>query len=82
MALLDRVAAPMYGPVAFEEGLSHIVRKDVESHQLATKEIGACPNDRFRLTRRIVGANELPAAQDKGIESQFATLRVQTSARK
>ena len=33
--LADRVAALMYGPVAFEEGLTHVVRQSVESHHLA-----------------------------------------------
>ncbi|HKY45433.1 MAG TPA: tetratricopeptide repeat protein [Pyrinomonadaceae bacterium] len=100
--LADRVAALKYGPLAFEEGLTHVVRKSVEFHHLAAKEIDAslegrralqnlyelrtdqnpdiqeeieeslnretseddthpCPKDRFRLTRRIAGANELPA---------------------
>jgi tetratricopeptide (TPR) repeat protein len=100
--LADRVAALKYGPLAFEEGLTHVIRKSVEFHHLASKEIGASveaqralqnlyelrldqntnlrqeieeslnretseddthpsPNDRFRLTRRIAGANELPA---------------------
>ena len=100
--LADRVAALKYGPLAFEEGLTHVVRKSVEFHHLAAKEIDACvearralqnlyelrvdqnpdlqqeiegslnretseddthpcPNDRFRLTRKIAGANELPA---------------------
>jgi tetratricopeptide (TPR) repeat protein len=100
--LADRVAALMYGPLAFEEGLTHVIRKSVEFHHCATKEIEACvearralqnlyelradqnsdlqqeideslnretseddthpcPNDRFRLTRKITGANELPA---------------------
>ena len=101
--LADRMAALKYGPLAFEEGLTHVVRKSVEFHHLATKEITACvearralqnlyelrldqnsdlqkemeeslnretseddthpsPNDRFRLTRKIAGANEAPAA--------------------
>lgn len=100
--LADRVAALMYGPLAFEEGLTHVVQKSVEFHHLAVKEIDACvtaqralqnlyelrvdqnstlqqeideslnretseddthpcPNDRFRLTRKISGANETPA---------------------
>ena len=100
--LADRVAALQYGPLAFEEGLTHVVRKSVEFHHLAVKEIGAsvearralqnlyelrveqnsdlqqeieaslnretseddthpCPNDRFRLTRRVAGVNESPA---------------------
>ena len=99
--LADRVAALQYGPLAFEEGLTHVVRKSVEFHHLTAKEIGdsvearralqnlyelrldqssnlhqeieeslnrdtseddthPSPNDRFRLTRRITGANEAP----------------------
>jgi tetratricopeptide (TPR) repeat protein len=100
--LADRVAALQYGPLAFEEGLTHVVAKSVEFHHLAAKEIEDCvavrrslqnlyelrceensnlqqqieesmtrvtseddthpsPTDRFRLTRKITGANELPA---------------------
>lgn len=100
--LADRVAALQYGPLAFEEGLTHVIGKSVEFHHLATKEIEdsvavrralqnlyelrvdqnsnlqqqieeslnretseddthPCPNDRFRLTRKITGANESPA---------------------
>ena len=100
--LADRVSALKYGPLAFEEGLTHVVRKSVEFHHLAAKEIDASvearralqnlyelrldqssnleqeiveslnrntseddthpsPNDRFRLTRRISGVNEVPA---------------------
>jgi hypothetical protein len=100
--LADRVAALKYGPLAFEEGLTHVVRKSAEFHHLAVKEIDASvqarralqnlyelrldqnpdlekemdeslnretseddthpsPTDRFRLTRKIAGANELPA---------------------
>jgi hypothetical protein len=100
--LADRMAALKYGPVAFEEGLTHVVRKSVEFHHLAAKEIDASvqarralqnlyelhldqnsnlqqemdeslnretseddthpsPTDRFRLTRKITGAHELPA---------------------
>ena len=100
--LADRVAALQYGPLAFEEGLTHVIGKSVEFHHLAGKEIEdsvavrrslqnlyelhleqntsvqqqieeslnretseddthPCPNDRFRLTRRITGANESPA---------------------
>jgi hypothetical protein len=100
--LADRVAALQYGPAAFEEGLTHVIRKSVEFNHLAAKEIDAslegrralqnvyelrldqgsnfqqeieeslnretseddthpCPNDRFRLTRKIAGANESAA---------------------
>jgi hypothetical protein len=101
--LADRVAALNYGPLAFEEGLTHVVCKSAEFHHLAGKEIDASletrralqnlyelrgdqnpdlqqeidkllnretsqddthpsPNDRFRLTRKMAGANELPAS--------------------
>lgn len=101
--LADRVAALQYGSLAFEEGLTHVVRKSVEFHHLAAREIDESvavgralqnlyelpvqenpdlqeqieeslnretseddthpsPNDRFRLTRRITGANESPAS--------------------
>ena len=100
--LADRVAALQYGPLAFEEGLTHVVGKSLEFNHLAVKEIQdsvavrralqnlydlrleqnsslqqqieellnretseddthPSPNDRFRLTRRITGANESPA---------------------
>jgi len=100
--LADRVAALQYGPLAFEEGLTHVIGKSVEFHHLAVKEIEdsvavrrslqnlyelrleqnsnlqqqiegslnreTCeddthpsPKDRFRLTRKITAANELPA---------------------
>lgn len=100
--LADRIAALQYGPLAFEEGLTHVVGKSVEFHHLAVREIEdsvavaralqnlyelrleensnlkeqieeslnretseddthPSPNDRFRLTRKITGANESPA---------------------
>ena len=100
--LADRVAALQYGPLAFEEGLTHVVCKSVEFHHLAAREIEDCvaapramqnlyelrceensnlqqqveksltrvtseddthpsPTDRFRLTRKIKGVNEMPA---------------------
>jgi tetratricopeptide (TPR) repeat protein len=47
--MADRVAASMYGPVAFEEGLRHVVRKDVEFKYLATREINESANARRKL---------------------------------
>ena len=47
--LADRVAALKYGPLAFEEGLTHVVRKSVEFHHLAAKEIDACVEARRAL---------------------------------
>lgn len=47
--MADRVAASMYGPVAFEEGLRHVIRKDVEFRYLATKEINESANARRKL---------------------------------
>ncbi|HEV7745072.1 MAG TPA: M48 family metalloprotease [Pyrinomonadaceae bacterium] len=47
--LADRVAASMYGPKAFEQGLTHVVRKAVEFRYLATKEINESANARRAL---------------------------------
>jgi hypothetical protein len=47
--LADRVAALKYGPLAFEEGLTHVVRKSVEFHHLAAKEIDASVEARREL---------------------------------
>ncbi len=47
--MADRVAASMYGPNAFEEGLRHVIRKDVEFKYLATREINESANARRKL---------------------------------
>lgn len=47
--LADRVAASKYGPQAFEQGLTHVVRKAVEFKYLATKEIRESANSRRKL---------------------------------
>lgn len=47
--LADRVAASQYGPLAFEEGLTHVVRKSVEFDYTATNEINESANSRRAL---------------------------------
>jgi tetratricopeptide (TPR) repeat protein len=101
--LADRVAAAKYGAKAFEEGLTHVVRKGAEFSFIATREINESaskrralqnlyeltvsdnadvteeaeqalaratteddthpsPNDRFRLTRKIISQSEPPVS--------------------
>jgi Zn-dependent protease with chaperone function len=47
--LADRVAASKYGSKAFEQGLTHVVRKAVEFQYLATQEIQASANAKRAL---------------------------------
>jgi Zn-dependent protease with chaperone function len=47
--LADRVAASKYGSKAFEQGLTHVVRKAVEFKYLATREIQESANARRAL---------------------------------
>jgi Zn-dependent protease with chaperone function len=58
--LADRVAVRNYGAPAFEEGLRHVIRREVEFHRAATKEIDAASEQR----RDITNLYQLPAAQD------------------
>jgi hypothetical protein len=47
--LADRVAASKFGAGAFEEGLTHVVRKSVEFHFLAMQEINESSSSRRAL---------------------------------
>jgi Zn-dependent protease with chaperone function/tetratricopeptide (TPR) repeat protein len=48
--LADRVAAYNYGAAAFRDGLSHVIRRELEFNHLATKEINAAS-----LANRSIG---------------------------
>ena len=65
--LADRVAALNYGPLAFEEGLTHVVRKDVEFHHLAAKEIDASVQAR----RALQNLYELNVNQDANLQQEI-----------
>jgi hypothetical protein len=65
--LADRVAASMYGPKAFEQGLTHVVRKAVEFNYLATKEIKESTNSR----RKLQNLYELQPADNPDLEEEI-----------
>ena len=74
--LADRVAALNYGPLAFEEGLTHVVRKNVEFHHLAAKEIDAS----VQAQRALQNLYELGVNQDPNLQQEIEkTLNRETS---
>ena len=60
-ALADRRAAYHYGPKAFEEGLSHVVRRQIEFERLVDKEVMAA----VESNRALLNLYELSAAEEK-----------------
>ena len=65
--LADRVAAKMYGPKAFEQGLTHVVRKAVEFEYLASKEINESTNSR----RALQNLYELQPTDNPDLEEEI-----------
>lgn len=65
--LADRVAASMYGPKAFEQGLTHVIRKAVEFNYLATKEINESANSR----RALQNLYELQTSDNPDLEEEI-----------
>lgn len=59
--LADRVAVRNYGAPAFETGLRHVIRREVEFHRAASQEIDAASAQR----RNISNLYQLPSAQDQ-----------------
>jgi len=61
--LADRVAATKYGALAFEDGLTHVVRRSAQFNAIATQEINAS------LTARRVMQNlyELPVIENADV---------------
>jgi hypothetical protein len=64
--LADRVAATKYGPAAFEEGLTHVVRKSFEFKNLAIQEINESSNSR----RALQNLYELQATANSNLEKE------------
>ena len=74
--LADRVAAMKYGAQAFEDGLTHVVRKSTEFNALATKEINECANS----SRALQNLYELTAGDNADIaEAAHEALSRETS---
>jgi len=65
--LADRVAALQYGPLAFEEGLTHVIGKSVEFHHLATREI----EDSVAAPRALQNLYELSLEQNSSLQPQI-----------
>jgi tetratricopeptide (TPR) repeat protein/Zn-dependent protease with chaperone function len=65
--LADRVAASMYGPGAFEQGLRHVIRKTVEFKHLALQEINESANSR----RALQNLYELQTTDNPDLEQEI-----------
>jgi Zn-dependent protease with chaperone function len=68
--LADRVAASNYSPQAFEEGLTHVVRRAVEFGDIAYREIA----DAHEARRAVHNLYELKASEEKLIEEKLNEL--------
>lgn len=64
--LADRAAAELYGAMAFEKGLTHVIVKDIEFNTIAGNEIKEAKNNR----RSFNNLYELPKGYVNQIESQ------------
>jgi len=74
--LADRAAARLYGPQPFEEGLRHVVRRQIEFNHFASKEISAA----LSAGRSLQNVYALEAPPDKDIdESVDRALNRETS---
>jgi len=74
--LADRVAVLQYGPLAFEEGLTHVIGKSVEFHHLAVKEI----EDSVAVQRALQNLYELRLEQNSDLQQQIEeSLNSETS---
>lgn len=59
--LADRVAVRQYGADAFREGLTHVIRRDIEFNHVAEREINAA----FGANRQMQNLYELNARDDE-----------------
>lgn len=74
--LADRVAASKYGAKAFEEGLTHVIRKSVEFKYAVNKEITECSDAR----RVLQNLYELPIVSGPDLEEEIEeSLKRKTS---
>ncbi len=65
--MADRVAVQTYGQAAFQNGLTHVVRRDIEFNYLANKEI-----ESGNLAKRsFSNFYELPATSDGVVETEL-----------
>ena len=64
--LADRVAVHRYGADAFREGLTHVIRRDIEFNHVAEKELKAA----YGSKRDLQNLYEI-AVQDEGIQKDL-----------
>lgn len=76
--LADRVAVYNYGARAFEQGLSHVIYRDVEFNHLAVREINAAVSAR----RALQNIYELPEAKGSEVERDVETAFRESLERK
>ncbi|HWN97706.1 MAG TPA: M48 family metalloprotease [Blastocatellia bacterium] len=65
--LADRVAAAKYSPQAFEEGLAHVIRRQVEFEDIAYREIANANTAR----RDLQNLYELKASEEQQVEEKI-----------
>lgn len=65
--LADRVAAGKYSPQAFEEGLTHVIRRQVEFEDIVYWEI----TNANKARRAVQNLYELKASEEQGIEEKI-----------
>ena len=65
--LADRVAASKYSPQAFEEGLTHVIRRQVEFEEVVYWEI----TDATKTKRSVQNLYELKPSEEKRVEERI-----------
>jgi hypothetical protein len=65
--LADRVAAIKYSPQAFEEGLTHVIRRQVEFEDIVYWEI----TNANKARRAVQNLYELEPSEKKGVEEKL-----------
>lgn len=68
--LADRAAVRLYGPGPFEEGLRHVIRRNVEFSHFADSEI----KDALQSGRAIQNIYALETQQDKAIDEEVDSM--------
>lgn len=65
--LADRVAARIYGPLAFEQGLRHVIRRQVEFEDIAYHEV----TEAFKARRAVQNLYEITPSRENNIEEKI-----------
>lgn len=68
--LADRVAVHQYGADAFREGLTHVIRRDIEFHHVAEREINAALSSN-RALQNLYEMTEQNEEIKKDLEQQY-----------